>query len=230
MELGRLERVNPSVDPGRSILELDGAARSSVPSTREAHVHLELQPFALSVAGVTSSRSYAMLTTDPTSVVLILAADALGASGLAHGVQIAQLTAQNPRVQVTDSSSFVFYLVTQGVSTGQSKPIVWMDAVDGAGAALTALSVVPVFTSTATASPGQIVLVKTSPATITLTSAVGVGGQSLVIKDASGQSFPNITVVPLPGQTVDNTTSVPINVALGSRRFVSDGANWWTID
>ena len=169
-----------------------------------------------------------MLTTDPTSVVSILAADAVGASGLTHGVQITQLTAQNPRVQVTDSSTFVFYVVTQGTTQGPSKPIVWMDAVDGSGAALTALSVVAVFGST-TASPGQLVLVNSVDATITLSSAVGVAGQSVVVKDVSGHPNPNITVAALTGQSVDRQSSVPITSAYGSVRVVSDNANWWTV-
>jgi hypothetical protein len=173
-----------------------------------------------------------MITADPTTVVIILAADVAAPTGVyvtppQQGVQITQLTAQNPRVQVTDSSTYVFYTVTQGVAPSS----IWMDAVDGSGAGLTALSVISPVTSSTTASPGQLLLVSSGDVTITLSSAFGVAGQSVVVKDISGSGNPNIRVAALTGQTVNGPSGpVTITSGYGSVRVVSDGANWWTID
>jgi hypothetical protein len=191
-------------------------------------VHLDLTLQAQSVAGTTASRSYAMLTPDPTTVVIILAADAVGATFLQNGVQITQLTAQNPRVQVTDSSSLVYYAVTQGAAPSK----IWMDAVDGGGAAATAWSVIGPVSSASPASPGQLVLVSTSGGAvqITLPSAVGVAGQRVAVKDASGSANNNnITLAASNAQTVDRASSVLVSTSYGSVTVVSDGASWWTV-
>ena len=169
-----------------------------------------------------------MLTPDPTTVVIILAADAVGTTLLQNGVQITQLTAQNPRVQSTDSSTFVYYAVTQGGAPSQ----IWMDAIDGGGAAAAAWSVIGPVSSASPASPGQLVLVSTSGGAvqITLPSAVGVTGQRVAVKDASGSANSNnITVAASNSQTVDRAGSVPISTSYGSVTVVSDGANWWTV-
>jgi hypothetical protein len=166
-----------------------------------------------------------MVTFDPTTVVIVSAGDVLGTS---NGVQITQLTAQNPRVQVTDSSTFVFYTVTQGAAPSE----IWMDAVDGGAGAATASSVTGLVGTGYTASPGQLVLVSTqsSPATITLPSATNIVGQRVSVKDASGSaSTNNITVSASNSQRIDGSSSVSISTSYGSVTVVSDGSNWWTI-
>jgi hypothetical protein len=60
---------------------------------------------------------------DPTTVVAILAANEAGVSGVSSGVVIKTLTPAAPYVQVTDSSSFIYYAVTQGTPP----TLVWLD-------------------------------------------------------------------------------------------------------
>lgn len=73
------------------------------------------------------------------------------------------------------------------------------------------------------------VLCKTNAFTVTLPTAVGIGGQTVTIKNgntvASGN---NITLATTGGQTIDGLA--PGTVApLVSVTLVSDNANWWTV-
>ena len=88
-------------------------------------MHQVLTTSAVSVAGTSPSRSFAMLTTsgDPTTVVAILAGNEVGASGVTSGVVIKTLTPTTPYVQVTDSSTYLYYAVTQGTPPS----VVWLD-------------------------------------------------------------------------------------------------------
>ena len=87
-------------------------------------MHQILTTTSVSVVGTSPSRSFAMLgATDPTTVVVILAANVAGATGVTSGVVIKTLTPAAPYVQVTDSSSFIYYAVTQGTPPS----VVWLD-------------------------------------------------------------------------------------------------------
>jgi hypothetical protein len=69
-----------------------------------------------------------------------------------------------------------------------------------------------------------------TPRTITLPTAVGIGGRIFVIKDIGGNAAANNITVQSPlGQTIDGAGSQPINTNYGSLIVQSDGANWFVI-
>jgi hypothetical protein len=188
----------------------------------ESRVHLDLSTTAVSVAGATPSRSYQMLTTDPTTVVDIVAADNAGASGASNGVVIKELTFQSPRAQVTDSSTYVYYVVKQGTPPNE----IWMDAADAIVPGLTVWSVVSATSDPFQANPGELVIVSTDPMTVQLPSALGISGQQVAIKDNGAGN----TITVSSSQSVDGTPGGFIfTEAFGYFVLVSDGSNWWII-
>jgi hypothetical protein len=194
-------------------------------------LHLELSNSAQSVAGTTPFRSFAMIPTnnDPMTVVDILAADSLGASGLANGVLIKELTATNPRAEVTDSSTFIYYVIRQG-SIPQA---VWMDAPDlpSASGGAGAITVVGPVSGPYLATVGELVLVSAplGGTTITLPSPAGVTGQRVQIKDTGGSAGTNHIVVKSVSGNVDGSGSITISTNYGFATCVSDGSNWWLV-
>jgi hypothetical protein len=102
----------------------------------------------------------------------------------------------------------------------------WLaEAPKNAGVSVTASK-----TGAYTARAGDYVRVDTTSGgvTITLPTAVGVAGQSIEIKDAAGTAATNaIVLATTSSQTVDGlSTPQVIESTYGSRKYVSDGANW----
>jgi hypothetical protein len=194
-------------------------------------VHLELSTTAQYVAGATPSRSFAMIASDPMTVVDIYAADGPEVSGAGSGALIKELTPKAPKVEITDSSTYVYYVLKQG-----SYPsAIWMDAPDATAPGPTAPSwavVGPVNTSYGAAA-GELVLVSapsgSGTVTITLPSAASVQGQQVAIKDTGSASSYPITVAASSGQTLDGATSAVISTSYAHLTCVSDGSNWWRI-
>ena len=193
-------------------------------------MHLDLSTSAQSVAGATPSRSFAMIAPDPTTVVDIYAADYAGASGSTSGALIKELTQKTPKVELTDSSTFVYYVVKQG----SAPTAIWMDAPDAVspGLAGPAWAVVgPVNVSYAPVA-GELVLVSppSGGVQVTLPSAGGVMGQRVGIKDTGAAStLSPITVTTVSGQTLDGSSSTQITAGHGHLVCVSDGSNWWNV-
>jgi len=161
-----------------------------------------------------------MLTTDPTTVVDILAT--YTSSGTS-GVLIQELTFKKPRAEVTDASSYVYYTVTQGTNPTQ----VWMDAVDPIVSLAPVWSVIPASTidSTVNASPGALVLVTASGVTVTLPNPAGIQGQQVAIKSAGA----GVQVQSFGSAYIDNSPPPRTIGNLGSLTVVSDGNNWWIV-
>ncbi len=164
-----------------------------------------------------------MLTTDQTTVVDVLSTyTAAGTSG----VKITELTFKNPRAEVTDASTFVFYAVKQG----SSPTVVWMDAADPIVSLAPALSVVNASSgsSTINPSPGSLVIVTAAGVTVTLPDPAGIPGQQVVIKSAATGTAP-VVVNTLGSAYIDDSFEAEITGDYGSMTVVSDGSNWWIV-
>lgn len=63
---------------------------------------------------------------------------------------------------------------------------------------------------------------------VTLPTAVGVGGKMYTIKkiDVTGNS---VTISTTSSQTIDNQTTLTLSGAYNSVTVVSDGSNWWIV-
>ena len=87
-------------------------------------MHLDLTTSSQSIAGTDTKRTLGMITADPTTVVHVLAADVGSVSGTANGVVIAELTAKTPEIQISDGSTYLYYVLKQG----SAPSAIWCDA------------------------------------------------------------------------------------------------------
>ena len=189
--------------------------------------HLDLTTTSASAAALGANRFFAMVTTDPTAVVHVLAADTSGITAYGSGVLVQELTAKAPRTELRDGSTFLYYIVKSGSVTGA----VWVDGdppltVGPVGPNWT---VVGPKTSAYTANVGELVKVDTTSGgvTITLPTAVGIAGQRIAVCDATGQAATHaITIATTSTQTVNGSAPATIAATNGHNTYVSDGANW----
>jgi Head domain of trimeric autotransporter adhesin len=78
-----------------------------------------------------------------------------------------------------------------------------------------------------TATDNLLVFTGTTPATVTLPTAVGCSGRSYMIKNASTTGpTPLVTIATSSSQTIDGLASWPLDEAYETITLVSDGANW----
>lgn len=78
----------------------------------------------------------------------------------------------------------------------------------------------------------DVLLVDTSISSITVTlpTAVGLSGETRIIKDKSGNAYiNNVIVTPDGSETIDGTASVTMDINSESITLLSDGADWWMI-
>lgn len=90
------------------------------------------------------------------------------------------------------------------------------------------LSVTPVKIAAYTAKPGEMVLANPTGGafTITLPTAKGIAGRSIVIQEFAG-STTAITVAASLAQTINPSSATSLTTAYGRKTYTSDGSNWF---
>jgi hypothetical protein len=90
------------------------------------------------------------------------------------------------------------------------------------------LSVTPVKTAAYTAKAGEMVKVNAAGGafTVTLPTAKGLQGRSIVIQE-SNNSTTAVTVATSLSQTINGASTKSLTTAYGRTTFVSDGSNWF---
>lgn len=90
------------------------------------------------------------------------------------------------------------------------------------------LAVTPVKTAAYTPKPGELVKVNASGGafTLTLPTAKGLQGQSIVVQETAN-STTAVTVATSLSQTINGGATVSLTTAYGRKTFLSDGTNWF---
>lgn len=192
--------------------------------------HIDLTSTSQSLASLGDQRLLAMTSTDPSTVVYVMSTDTAGVT--TGGVMVQALSHSNARVQLRDSSAFLYYVLNQG----SAPSAVWVDGDAAPGVAsggpywtVSGPSAGAPWTANHTLVAGELAPFDTTAGSLTATlpTAVGSAGQRCGIKDATGLAGTNpITVATTSGQTVDGSAPATIAASLMCRVYVSNGANW----